>query len=432
MADLKVKVGIDKSGFTTGLASMENSVKGFGNKVGGILAGAFAFDKIIQGFSTAIEKGDQLQDIAEKFGISASKLQLLGNAASVFGSGVEAVSAGLNKLSLAQQKAISGDEGLISTFKEVGITLQDLEKLTAEDVFLRISDSFSSGANEGRQFIIVNELLGKAQTDLIKVMNQGSAAIIEQGSSMGVWSDETIAKLSAASDAIKTFQNTMTIAFGTLAQIAMPLIEVFQDLAQFTTMLTSAAGSAITGDFAGASEITKEAGKIKIRRDQEEARQERLKRQAGRGFDSDGSGAGSATADKAFEKSEQAAARHELKLIEAQISGKEEAEKMKQAIEEKYAQRSLERNQKLGQDKASETDDRAGRLAIENKSRGNAADFDPRAALMDRYGLGKQASDIPSSTEAKPIQPVKLENPPNLQGIMDKLDRLIANAGVFS
>ena len=40
--------------------------------------------------------------------------------------------------------------------------------------------------------------------------------------------------------------------------------------------------------------------------------------------------------------------------------------------------------------------------------------------------------DIPSSTEAQRTQPVKLENPPNLQGVLERLDKLIANAGVFS
>jgi hypothetical protein len=43
-----------------------------------------------------------------------------------------------------------------------------------------------------------------------------------------------------------------------------------------------------------------------------------------------------------------------------------------------------------------------------------------------------QFRDIPSSTEAQRTQPVRLENPPNLQGVLDKLDMLIKNAGVFS
>jgi hypothetical protein len=250
------KLALDASSFDRGLQKAEASVSQFAKTAGTMIAGAFAFDKIISGFSMAIEKGDQLQDIAEKFGVSASKLQLLGNAASVFGSGVEAVSAGLNKLSLAQQKAIAGDDGLINTFKEVGITLDDLKTMGAEDIFLRISDSFASGANDGRQFIIVNELLGKAQTDLIKVMNQGSAAILEQGNAMGVWSDETIAQLSMASDALKTFQNYLVIGFGYLiSNVLLPIGREIQTILDLLTQLGLAAFEFGTGNFSAAKEI---------------------------------------------------------------------------------------------------------------------------------------------------------------------------------
>ena len=252
------KLALDASSFDRGLQKAQSSVAAFAKQAGSMIAGAFAFDKIISGFTRAIDKGDELQDIAEKFGVSASKLQLLGNAASVFGSGIEAISAGLNKLSLAQQKALAGDEGLIATFKEVGITLQDLQALSAEDIFLRISDSFASGANDGRQFIIVNELLGKAQTDLIKVMNQGSAAILEQGEAMGVLSDETIAQLSMASDAIKTFQNKFTIGFATIiTEVLLPFaveVQTVIDLLFQLGMAAVAFATAVTqtGDFSEA------------------------------------------------------------------------------------------------------------------------------------------------------------------------------------
>jgi hypothetical protein len=52
--------------------------------------------------------------------------------------------------------------------------------------------------------------------------------------------------------------------------------------------------------------------------------------------------------------------------------------------------------------------------------------------LQSAAELQQQLRDIPSSTEAQRTQPVRLENPPNLQGVLDKLDKLIANAGVFS
>jgi hypothetical protein len=249
------KLALDASGCDRGLMSAQSSVSKFAKQVGGLVAGAFAFDKIVQGFASAIEKGDQLQDIAEKFGISASKLQLLGNAASVFGSNVEQVSAGLNKLSLAQQKALAGDSGLQASFAEVGLSLEDLQKMKPEDILLRISDSFASGANNGRQFIIVNELLGKAQTDLIKVLNQGSTAIMEQGEAMGVLSDDQIASLSEMSDAIKTLQITLQNAFGQMAVQIIPVRDAFLQFAEELTMVGYAAKTLLTGDLKGAMAV---------------------------------------------------------------------------------------------------------------------------------------------------------------------------------
>ena len=260
-ATATAKLALDASGFDRGLATAQSSVTRFAKTTGTLIAGAFAFDKIIAGFSSAIEKGDQLQDIAEKFGISASKLQLLGNAASVFGSGIDQVSAGLNKLSLAQQKALAGDNGLAGTFAEVGISLDELRSMQPEDILLKISDSFAKGANEGRQFIIVNELLGKAQTDLIKVLNQGSATIIEQGESIGVYTDQQIASLSALSDSLKGFQNLVTIVFGVTATAIMDAVEAYARFAAIRPLIKffdqTKPGSGKSGK--GAMDVTESA-----------------------------------------------------------------------------------------------------------------------------------------------------------------------------
>jgi hypothetical protein len=256
-ATATAKLALDASGMDRGLTQAQASLQKFARTAANTIASGFAFNKIISGFTTAIEKGDQLQDIAEKFGVSASKLQMLGNAASVFGSGVDQVSAGLNKLSLAQQKALAGDVGLANTFQEVGISLEDLKGMAPEDVLLKISDSFSSGANEGRQFIIVNELLGKAQTDLIKLLNQGSEAIAAQGEALGVLSDEEIASLSELSDQFKQLQSTISNTFGTLASFINPAIKAFQDFAEEVTLLVSATGALFKGDFALAGDLAK-------------------------------------------------------------------------------------------------------------------------------------------------------------------------------
>ena len=365
-ATATAKLALDASGLDRGLASAQDSVSRFAKQAGQALVGAFAFGKIIQGFSTAIEKGDELQDIAEKFGVSASKLQMLGNAASVFGSGLDQVSAGLNKLSLAQQKAVSGESGseaLVATFAEVGISLEELRGITAEDIFLKIADSFASGANDGRQFVIVNELLGKAQTDLIKVLNQGSQAIIEQGNAIGVFSNETIAQLSAASDSIKKFQNILTVGFGVAAGKIMEAVEAYGRFAAIKPIIKF-------------FDDTKEQPKAKRERQGDLPNKTALQ-----------------TQQKEQEKIAKEEATQELKLIEARISGEEAAQKMLADFEEKEAKDKLKRDK----DRADELADYRKRLAeqeeaerrrprLEQQARGGAATevLDFAAGLGDR------------------------------------------------
>jgi len=363
------KLALDASGMDRGLQSASDSVNKFAKQAGTALAGAFTFTKIIQGFSSAIEKGDQLQDIAEKFGVSASKLQLLGNAASVFGSDLDQVSAGLNKLSLAQQKAISGESGseaLVETFAEVGISMEELKSMTAEDIFLKISDSFASGANDGRQFIIVNELLGKAQTDLIKVMNQGSVAIIEQGTAMGVMSDQTIASLSAASDSIKKFQSLLSLGFGTAAAKIMDAVEAY-------------------GRFAAIKPLIKFFDETKV--------QPTAKKSIRQG-DLPDKGA-LQKQQKEQEKTAKDEATQELKLIEARISGEESAQKMLADFEEKEAKDKLKRDK----DRADELADYRKKLAEEEE----ATKRRPRLEQQARGGAATEVLDFAGALGDKGI-----------------------------
>jgi hypothetical protein len=356
-ATATAKLALDASGLDRGLASAQDSVSRFAKQAGTALVGAFAFDKIISGFNSAIEKGDQLQDIAEKFGVSASKLQMLGNAASVFGSGLDQVSAGLNKLSLAQQKAVSGEQGaeaLVATFAEVGISLEELRTISAEDIFLKIADSFSSGANDGRQFVIVNELLGKAQTDLIKVLNQGSEAIIEQGNAIGVFSNETIAQLSAASDSIKKFQNILTVGFGTAAAKIMEAVEAY-------------------GRFAVIKPIIKFFDETK--------QQPQAKKPIRQGDLPDK--AALQTQKKEQEKIAKEEATQELKLIEARISGEEAAKKILADFEEKEAKDKLKRDK-----------DRADELADYKKKLAEEEDAAKRRPRLEQQARGFAATEV--------------------------------------
>lgn len=456
MADLKVKVGVDKSGFTTGLASMENSVKGFGMKVGGILAGAFAFDKIIQGFSNAIDKGDQLQDLANRFGVAANSLQEIGNAASTSGAGLEDVASAMNKLAKNAGAAIGGNEQMAEAFNKIGLSVEQLQGMTPQDLFMALSKAVASGTLGMQDFAIAQELAGRGAAVLMETLRMGPDVISANGQAMGVFSNETIAQLSAASDALKAFQNVVTIVFGTAVSKIMDAVEAYarfaaiRPLIQFFDQIkssTTGSGNSVrdmdgVGGGGADTDATEKASKAyekaaeKTQKTYERADEILRQNYLNSLSDSDKlvellkeEAALREKISKMVEGQDRAAATVEMASLSGQIDG------LRRALAKDLADAEADAIKAAGGgdlNKLNEAQVRLERLQGINKQRGNAADFDPREALMQRFGLGDQLRDIPSSTEAQRTQPVRLENPPNLQGVLDKLDKLIANAGVFS
>jgi hypothetical protein len=259
-ATATAKLALDASGLDRGLQSATASLDRFAKQTGSILAGAFAFDKIISGFSSAIEKGDQFQDLANRFGITAESLQEIGNAASLSGGSVEDVASAMNKLARNAGEAIGGNTKLEETFARINVSFQDLQTLSPQDLFYKLSQAISSGAiPANEQLAVASALAGKSVGSLMETIRMGPDAIQTLGQSMGVMSNETVSSLSELSDQIKIFQTNMTMAFGTVASLLNPFIKGLQDALEVTVMLGAAVAEVAKGNFDAAGEIYKRA-----------------------------------------------------------------------------------------------------------------------------------------------------------------------------
>jgi hypothetical protein len=335
MADLKVKVGVDKSGFTTGLASMENSVKGFGTKVGGILAGAFAFDKIIQGFSNAIDKGDQLQDLANRFGVAASSLQEIGNAASTSGAGLEDVASAMNKLAKNAGAAIGGNEQMAEAFNKIGLSVEQLQGMTPQDLFMALSKAVASGTLGMQDFAIAQELAGKGAAVLMETLRMGPDVISANGQAMGVFSNETIAQLSAASDALKAFQNVVTIVFGTAVSKIMDAVEAYARFAAIRPLIQffDQIKSSTTGSGKGVRDMEGGSG----------------------GADSDANEKAAKAYEKAAEKTQKTYERADDILRQNYLNSLSDSDKLVELLKEEAALREKISKMVEGQDRAAAT-----------------------------------------------------------------------------
>jgi hypothetical protein len=318
------------------LKEAENAVNKFAKQTAGILTGAFAFDKILSGLSSAIDKGDQLQDLANRFGISASALQEVGNAASLSGAGVEDVASAMNKLAVNAGKAIGGDDAMIASFEKLGLTVSDLQGMSPQDIFFKLSEAVAGANDPLEAFAQAQEVAGKSVGALMETLRMGPDAIQQMGQGMGTWSDDTIAQLAAASDEIKSFQNTMMIAFGSAAQFINPMIKGFKFMAEQIAMAMAMVGEALTGNLAGAKAISDEMKKSKAefnKGDQPKAAAKPMDLEGGAG----GGKKAAAKAAKETEKAEKDAIKD--RTDEAMRALKEEEDEKKMAADSEERRR---------------------------------------------------------------------------------------------
>lgn len=223
MAELKAKIGLETNSFETGLARLQNKVGSFAKGIGGLFVGAFALDKVLSFINTAVDKADRLQDLADKFGVSASQLQLLGNVAELSGSSLEDVASALNKAAINASKAATDDK-LAQNFRRIGLSVEQLRTASPQDILMAFAKAAETGSLGADEFRVAQELLGRSSTNLLATLRQGPAAIEAQGRAMGVWADSTIKTLSNYKDVVTALSNAVTVAFGKMAQAAAPAL----------------------------------------------------------------------------------------------------------------------------------------------------------------------------------------------------------------
>jgi hypothetical protein len=254
-AEAVARLSLDNSPYKQGLAEanaamdkFSASISGQMKHLGGVIAGAFAFDKLISGFERSISQGAKIGELASRFGVSAEALQKIGNAANQSGASLEDVASAMNKLAKNAGSAIGGNEKLQQTFQEIGVSVDDLAKMTPEDLFMKLSRAVHDGSLGSRDFAVAMELAGKNAGVLMETLRGGPEEIDRISGSMGVFSDDTVKSLKDAEDAMKRFDHMVMIAFGNIASYAVPALETFEKVAERLGFLMASAGAFFSGD----------------------------------------------------------------------------------------------------------------------------------------------------------------------------------------
>jgi len=462
---------LNKAAAMTGLRGLEKDVSSFGKSMLGIVGIGGGLAGLVVGIDNILAKAGQLQDVSDAFNVSAESIQRLANVGVTANLSIEEIGSKLGKLGKAAQDAAGGNTNLAKTFEKIGVTGQQLVSLSPEQLFNKLREAVSSGALASEELKVVNDLLARDYQRFLPILRMTTEEFERLGGATGVMSDAMVSNLDAANVKVRQFQQAVgNMSSMLLANVLDLAAAIKENPLEF-----------LVGDLSALDKMAE-----KIKKTERDIANER-KARAGQEktvvdqAELDRQGVNEAKLDEKIREAEGNARKKVLDMLadseedrrKQDLADFKQAEKEKRDLLQKRAEliptlqelearrAGPEAEMQLLEDRAREAADRARtsgtiedvtaaqQQALELQSaKENALSqrgFGDQSAQLARAQtesivgklqsaseLQQQLRDIPSSTEAQRTQPVRLENPPNLQGVLDKLDRLIANAGVFS
>lgn len=168
-------------GLSQGLASIGTSVAGLINPFTAGLAAAAAFGAgataVARGLLDLEDRVESLGNAADKLGVSFEFIQILEESANRSGVSFEQVNSATTKLLKTLAGADEESKAATAALSRLGLSLSDLEGLSAEEQFLAIGEAISGIEDPAKRTAAATALFGKSGAELLPFFNNlGPAA----------------------------------------------------------------------------------------------------------------------------------------------------------------------------------------------------------------------------------------------------------------
>jgi hypothetical protein len=176
---------------------------------------------------TTAAYGERTHNLAQSVGITTESLQRLTHAANLNGASAEILGVSLRQISRAAFMAKTGSKEATEAFGALGVSVMDSSGnlKTADRLMLEVSDKFAKMPQGTNKSALAMRLFGESGTRMIRMLNQGSAAIQglgDEAAAFGaIMDDKAIEQSLAFNDEITRLTETV---FGLGRSIGMGLI----------------------------------------------------------------------------------------------------------------------------------------------------------------------------------------------------------------
>jgi len=176
--------------------------------------------------------GDQFQTLSERTGVSTEALSQLKFAVEQSGSSLEALTPAFRTLSRNVGSAVRGNKAAISSFKDLGIGVDDLGK-PLDELFGLVADGVKATENATLGAARAGRVIGGAATSLLPLLRGGSSAIDElrqRADRLGLTISSDFAR--RADEFNDNMAAIRTALQGAVVQIGSQLLPTFANFAQ--------------------------------------------------------------------------------------------------------------------------------------------------------------------------------------------------------
>lgn len=208
------------------------------------LGALYSVDKIKEFATGVLETADSLYKLSQKTGISVQDLSALKGAAEVSGVPFDALTGSLRKLSVNMIEATSGNQKIAAAFKSLGVTVKDANGnlKSGGDVVKELADKFANIKDGPQKAAVAVALFGKTGSEIIPLLNRGSAAIEEFTTSID---QDFGARAEAFNDSIAIIsKNLKAGAIDGIKELLPTLQEIAEAFSAFTKTKTETVGFA--------------------------------------------------------------------------------------------------------------------------------------------------------------------------------------------
>ena len=241
LLDLMIKIGVDDQATEKigGVVGKAKSAAGTVAKAGAVMATATVAavgatsTAFVNGVKSVSEYGDNVDKMSQKLGLSSEAFQKWDYVLSQSGVDINSMQTGLKTLTNQIDDAKNGSADAQARFEKLGISLEDLNNMSREEVFEAAITGFQGMADSTERAALANDLFGRSGQNLAPLFNQSAEStreLMQAAQDLGmVMSDESVKASAAFQDSLDTMQRTLEGAKNKLFGEFMPSVTTVMD-----------------------------------------------------------------------------------------------------------------------------------------------------------------------------------------------------------